>query len=453
MTTAPTSGAPRPAPSARHGGPVGLVGLARRFRRSGPATAPDEPPPPADGPDTLLRISALSVSYGRRATSSSRAGATRVLSGVDLTVRPGEIIGIIGETGSGKTTLARAAVGLVPPDSGGVAFEGRDLTGLRGGELREFRRSGRVQFMFQDPLRSQDPDLTVRQVVAEPLAAVGVPTRRERAVRVDEALALAGLEADVLGSRTPGQLSGGQRQRVSLARAIVTRPRLLFTDEPVSALDASNRNLVLGLLDRLRREMDLAVVVISHDLSSLAGIADRVAVLYRGRLVEQGPIGEVLTRPRHPYTALLTASAPSVRREDRPLPAQLRPAADREPWPDDDGCVFAPRCRFAGPECHDEPTPRAVAEHDAPARKDPERKDPERSDREECDPEHNDPPRVGTERPAPDHFAPDHLPLDQFSLERGHSVACHHWSSWRDRLAGPTADPRPEDRIDRPETP
>ncbi|WP_329060453.1 ABC transporter ATP-binding protein [Streptomyces sp. NBC_01429] len=340
---------------------------------------------PREARTALLEISGLSVSYGRRATALRRAGRTRVLSGIDLTVRPGEILGIIGETGSGKTTLARAAVGLVQPDAGGIGFEGRDLTGLRRRELREFRRSGRVQFMFQDPLRSQDPELTVRQMVAEPLAAVGASTRRERAARADEALALVGLDAGALGPRTPGQLSGGQRQRVSLARAIVTRPRLLLSDEPVSALDASNRNLVLGLLDRLRRELDLAVVVISHDLSSLAGIADRVAVLYRGRLVEHGPIGEVLERPRHPYTALLTASAPSVRREHRLLPAQLRAEPGREPWPDSQGCVFAPRCRFAEAPCREEP------------------------------------------RPAPVSNAP--------SGPDSHSVACHSVATWRERLS------------------
>ncbi|MFJ4713650.1 ABC transporter ATP-binding protein [Streptomyces sp. NPDC088785] len=306
-------------------------------------------------PDTLLEIGGLGVSYGRRGALRGAAHRTRVLSGIELDVRAGEIVGVIGETGSGKTTLARAAVGLVRPDAGAVRFGGRELTGLDRRALRAFRRSGQVQYMFQDPLRSQDPDLTVRQIVAEPLTVAGVLTRRERAARADETLALVGLDADRIGDRVPGQLSGGQRQRVSLARALVTRPRLLCSDEPVSALDASNRNLVLALLDRLRRELGLAVVVISHDLSSLAGIADRVAVLYRGRLVEQGPVGDVLRRPRHPYTALLTASAPSVRTEHRLLPAQLRPDAGRAPWPDALGCVFAPRCRFADDTCRTEP--------------------------------------------------------------------------------------------------
>lgn len=338
--------------------------------------------PPGGDPATraLLEISGLSVSYGRRATALRRAGRTQVLSGIDLVVRPGEILGIIGETGSGKTTLARAIVGLVPSDSGTIVFEGRDVTTLNRSGLREFRRSGSVQYMFQDPSRSQDPELTTRQIVAEPLAAAGVADRRERAERADDALRLVGLDAAALGPRTPGRLSGGQRQRTSLARSLVTRPRLLLSDEPVSALDASNRNLVLGLLDRLRRELGLAVVVISHDLSSLAGIADRVAVLYRGRLVEQGPVGDVLESPRHPYTALLTASAPSVRRTHRLLPAQLR-REETDAVRAAGGCVFAARCRFADPACQEEP-------------------------------------RVGVPGPS--------VPA--------HSVACHHAATWRREL-------------------
>ncbi|MEV0597808.1 ABC transporter ATP-binding protein [Streptomyces sp. NPDC050315] len=351
--------------------------------------AGDAPGTPAEG-EPLLDITDLTVSFGR-----ARSGATRVLAGADLTVQAGEIVGIIGETGSGKTTLARATVGLVRADTGRIAFAGRDLTRLRPRELREFRRSGELQYMFQDPLRSQDPDLTVRRIVAEPLAAVRALGRQERAARVDEALSLVGLDPAQLGDRTPGQISGGQRQRVSLARAVVTRPRLLFTDEPVSALDASNRNLVLGLLDRLRRELGLAVVVISHDLSSLAGIADRVAVLYRGRLVEQGPVGEVLEHPRHPYTALLTASAPSVRREHRLLPADLRAPKDREPWPDDVGCVFAPRCRFATPQCRTEPTAGPVLEG------------------------------------RTEFIAETGLDRTEASA---HHVACHHAATWRERV-------------------
>ncbi|MGQ4510993.1 oligopeptide/dipeptide ABC transporter ATP-binding protein [Streptomyces sp. DW26H14] len=370
---------------------------------SAAALSPAPTPPRDPASEPLLSIAGLSVSYAARAGDAAhgRGRAVRVLSGVDLAVGPGEIVGIIGETGSGKTTLARATVGLVHPEPGGrILFEGRDLARLRGAELRDFRRSGRMQYMFQDPLRSQDPELTVRAVVAEPLAAARAGDRRERAERADEALALVGLEPAVHGPRTPGELSGGQRQRVSLARALVTRPRLLITDEPASALDASNRNLVLGLLDRLRTELGLAVAVISHDLGSLAGIADRVAVLYRGRLVEDGPAAAVLTEPRHPYAALLTSSAPRVG-GTRPLrPALLRPEPGRQPWPADEGCVFAPRCRFAGTECAREPAsgPVAVSVPDDGA--------------------------PGGPSPARGHGV-NGAP---------HTVACHHADDWRARL-------------------
>ncbi|MFD5389127.1 ABC transporter ATP-binding protein [Streptomyces sp. NPDC127074] len=303
----------------------------------------------------LLEISGLTVAFGRRE-------ARPVLDGVELSVGEGEIVGVIGETGSGKTTLARTAVGLVPPRSGRVVFDGREISGLRGRALRAFRRSGRLSYAFQDPLRALDPELTVRRAVAEPLAVAGDLGDTEIAVRVDEALETVGLDPARLGDRLPGGVSGGQRQRVLLARAIVTRPRLLIADEPVSALDASNRNRVLRLLDRLRTERGMAVVVISHDLSSLAGIADRVAVLYRGRVVEQGPVREVFGRPLHPYTALLIASAPSARGAGGPGAAALRPVAEPPAWTAREGCVFGHRCPFVIGSCRTAPAPPPVGQ-------------------------------------------------------------------------------------------
>lgn len=302
----------------------------------------------------MLAVRGLSVSYAPPRKGVG-LGTGAALTDATLEVRPGEIVGIVGETGSGKTTLARATVGLVRPAAGTIEFNGRDMGSLGRRELRDFRRSGQVQLVFQDPLRSLDPDLTVADLVREPLDVAGSLPRAERRVRVEESLRLVGLDPESMLDRRPRQLSGGQRQRVSLARAISTRPQLLFCDEPVSALDVSNRNLVLSLLDRLRRELDLAVVIIAHDLSSLAGIADRVAVFYRSRVVEQGPIQAVLGRPAHPYTGLLTASAPSVTHVDRLRPDQLRPAADAPAWPAHGVCVFAPRCRFAHDACAEQP--------------------------------------------------------------------------------------------------
>ena len=300
---------------------------------------------------SLLTIENLSVAYGQGPAHQP------VLSAVDLTVRQGEILGVIGETGSGKTTLARAVLGLAPVTSGRITYSGDgavDLTSLRGRPLREFRRSGAIQLMFQDPLRALDPQQTVATIVAEGMAIAGRLNRSYVQARVEESLHAVGLDEGV-AARTPGQLSGGQRQRVLLARAIALRPRLLIADEPVSALDASNRNHVLRLFEELRATTGLTIVVITHDLSSLAGIADRVAVLYGGRLVEQGPIHDVLHRAEHPYTALLTASAPSVRRPRRRLlrPGQLRPNPGQLAIIG--GCAYASRCRFATDICRTVP--------------------------------------------------------------------------------------------------
>lgn len=277
---------------------------------------------PRTGP--VLEIEDLTVTFGGRR-------GVPVLRGASLAVAPGRIVGVIGETGSGKTTLARAVFGLSPIRSGRIRFEGTEISGLRGRALRALRRTGRLQFAFQDPLRALDPDLTVARLVAEPLAIADGPGRARgaHAERTAEALAAVGLSPD-LSDRHPGRLSGGQRQRVLLARALVTRPRLLVCDEPVSALDAANRNHVLRLLAGLRDESGVTVLVISHDLHSLAGIADRVAVLHHGRFVEQGPVRDVLDRPQHPYTARLVAAAPRLRREPRPAP----PTAPADPSPE-----------------------------------------------------------------------------------------------------------------------
>ena len=253
---------------------------------------------------TLLSVSDLTVAYGDK-------HAPAVLHDVSLDVQPGEILGVIGETGSGKTTLARTIVGLVPARGGRIEFDGVELSALRGKGLREFRRRGELQFVFQDPLRALDPDLTAAESIAEPLDAADSGGRAERADRAAKALASVGLDA-ALGDRLPGRLSGGQRQRVLLARALVTGPRLLICDEPVSALDAANRNHVLRLLLNLRDESGIAALVISHDLHSLAGVADRVAVLNEGRVVEHGPVRQVLDNPQDSYTRRLLAAAPRL---------------------------------------------------------------------------------------------------------------------------------------------
>jgi oligopeptide/dipeptide ABC transporter ATP-binding protein len=314
-----------------------------------------------EGAPPLLAVESVDVTLGRGWR------ANQVLFGVDLGIWPGEIVGLVGETGSGKTTLARTVVGLVDPARGRIVFEGRPISALRRRARRAEWRRGHVQLVFQDPLRSLDPDLTVAQIVAEGLKIRGDTDRDEIGRRVTSALDQVGLDATAL-ERTPGQISGGQRQRVSIARALVVDPRLLICDEPVSALDASSRNHVLRLLRELRDALGLPIVIISHDLSSLAGIADRVVVLYRGRIVEDGPIDRVFATPRHPYTALLMASAPSIKqhsvRPDRPFsPDQLRRAGPG-PGPQDGpgACVFASRCPFAAEVCAAQPPLTAVGE-------------------------------------------------------------------------------------------
>jgi oligopeptide/dipeptide ABC transporter ATP-binding protein len=297
----------------------------------------------------LLEVADIDVVLGRGWRAS------QVLSGVNLKVWPGEIIGLVGETGSGKTTLARTVVGLVRPRGGRVVFDGTEISALRGGARRRERRTGHIQLVFQDPLRSLDPDLTVGDIVGEGLRIRGGLSAADIAARVEDALAKVGL-SPALRHRQPGQISGGQRQRVSIARALAAGPRLLLCDEPVSALDASNRNYILRLLAELRDSLGLPIVIISHDLSSLAGIADRVVVLYRGRIVEDGPVGQVFARPRHPYTALLLASAPSVKHDRELSVHQLRrTTADPEPPPDAGACVFAARCPFAAAACAVQP--------------------------------------------------------------------------------------------------
>ncbi|MGP2442087.1 ABC transporter ATP-binding protein [Streptomyces sp. JW3] len=255
-------------------------------------------------PRPVLEVTGLTVHYG------PRRRRRQALDGVSLTVAPGETVGVIGETGSGKSTLARAVLGLVPASAGSVVIDGEDVTGHRDRQWRALRRRGVVQYVFQDPLRSLDPDLTIEESLTEPLLVRGVP-RAAAAGRARTFLDRVRLTGDLL-DRLPGELSGGQRQRVAVARALVTEPRLVILDEPVSALDSANRVQILDILKELRAG-GTALVFISHDLGSVAGTADRVAVLYRGELVETAAAHDVVNRPRHPYTRLLVGSAPTLR--------------------------------------------------------------------------------------------------------------------------------------------
>lgn len=263
---------------------------------------------------SLLEIRGVSVDLGR-------SPRVRVLHDVSLAVAPGEVVGVVGESGSGKTTLARTVLRAVDAASGTISIDGRDVQALRGRALREWRRTGAAQYVFQDPLRSLDPAIRVFDSVAEGLRIARRP-RAEVAERVAHALNKVGLDLD-LATRRPGALSGGQRQRVAIARALAVDPRLLILDEPVSALDAASRDRVIRALIRLRdrRRESLGMLAISHDVGSLAAMSDRLVVLYRGRVVEDGPTRQVVAAPRHPYTRLLISSVPLIG-ADAPDPAE-----------------------------------------------------------------------------------------------------------------------------------
>ncbi|MGW6007532.1 ABC transporter ATP-binding protein [Streptomyces sp. NPDC055210] len=256
----------------------------------------------ADG-RAVLEVTGLDVHYG------PRRQRRRALHDVSLSVAPGETVGIIGETGSGKSTFARTVLGLVRASSGRIVIGGEDVGAYGSRQWRRLRRRGVVQYVFQDPLRSLDPDLTVEESLIEPLLIQGV-ARQEAAERARTFLARVQLSEDLL-DRLPGELSGGQRQRVAVARALVTEPKLVILDEPVSALDSANRVQILQILKDLRAA-GVALVFISHDLGSVAGVADRIAVLYQGELVEVGAAREVITDPQHVYTRLLVGSAPTL---------------------------------------------------------------------------------------------------------------------------------------------
>ncbi|MER5911456.1 ABC transporter ATP-binding protein [Streptomyces sp. NPDC001982] len=265
----------------------------------------------------VLEVTGLDVHYGLR------RGRRQALHGVSLDVAPGETLGLIGETGSGKSTFARAVLGLVRASAGTIRIAGEDVSAYGHRQWRGLRRRGVVQYVFQDPLRSLDPDLTVAESLTEPLLVQGVP-RAQAAERARSFLDRVRLTPDLL-DRLPGELSGGQRQRVAVARALVTEPRLVILDEPVSALDSANRVQILEVLKELRA-FGVALVLISHDLGSVAGTADRIAVLYQGELVEVGAARDVIGRPRHDYTRLLVSSAPTLRSApaDRAERAALR---------------------------------------------------------------------------------------------------------------------------------
>jgi peptide/nickel transport system ATP-binding protein len=305
---------------------------------------------------SLLEVEDLAVQYpvGRGLVGTVARKPKRVVRAVDgisFSLARGELLALVGESGCGKTTTAQTVLRLVEPVRGRIAFQGGEITTLGQRDLRPLRR--RMQIVYQDPYESLDPRLTVRAAVEEPLRIHRVGgSKAERAGRVHDALERVELAPpELFLDRYPHELSGGQRQRVAIAAAIVLGPDLLVADEPVSMLDVSVRAGVLSLLDRLR-EGGLGVLMITHDLSTAARFADRIAVMYLGRIVEEGPAAEVVANPLHPYTKALLSVVPRRDPRDRTRPQILTgeaPDAVRIPQ----GCRFHPRCPAALPECRD----------------------------------------------------------------------------------------------------
>ena len=318
-------------------------------------TAADEPSEP------LLSLEDVVKHYPMRAASKlgrGRRELVHAVDGVTLSVLRGETVGLVGETGCGKSTLARLAMRLLDVSRGRVVFDGVDLTHLSARRLRPFRRG--MQMIFQDPYGSVNPRRRVGSIIAEPFAVHGLVARSERRRAVQELMELVGLNPEHY-NRFPAEFSGGQRQRIGVARALALRPKLLVCDEPVSALDVSIQAQIVNLLSRLQTEFGLTYLFIAHDLSVVRHLCDRIAVMYLGQVVEIGPVGELDVEPRHPYTQALLSAVPVPNPDDAGRRGRVILSGD-VPSPIDppSGCRFRTRCPKARPICAEE-APRLEA--------------------------------------------------------------------------------------------
>ncbi|HET7677115.1 MAG TPA: dipeptide ABC transporter ATP-binding protein [Candidatus Limnocylindrales bacterium] len=309
--------------------------MSRAPAVTGPATSASEP---------LVRLEQLKVYFPitEGLIFERHIGDVQAVDGVSFELRRGETLGLVGESGCGKSTTGRAIVRLYKPTEGRILFEGTDISGLEGADLRRMRR--RMQMIFQDPYASLNPRMNVAGIISEPLEVHGVGTSRERRERVRELLATVGLDPDY-GERYPHEFSGGQRQRIGVARALALNPDLIVADEPISALDVSIQAQIINLLERLQGEFDLTYLFIAHDLSVVRHISDRIAVMYLGRIVELAPSRELNARPLHPYTVALLSAVPIPdpaveRRRRRIILSGDVPSPANPP----EGCRFHTRC-------------------------------------------------------------------------------------------------------------
>jgi oligopeptide/dipeptide ABC transporter ATP-binding protein len=304
--------------------------------------------PPTPTSETLVEVDQLVKHFPvRGGVFRTVQDWVQAVDGVSLRIYQGETLGLVGESGCGKTTLGRSILRLVEPTGGQVLFEGEDVTGLNPRELKRVRRD--MQIIFQDPYASLDPRLPIGASIAEGLAVHGIGDARERRERVSAILEKVGLPPEY-GKRHPNAFSGGQRQRIGIARALVLQPKFVVCDEPVSALDVSIQSQVLNLLRAVQREFGLTYLFVAHDLSVVEHISDRVAVMYLGRIVEVARRGDLYANPRHPYTEALMSAIPapnpSARRErillKGDVPSPIHPPS---------GCRFHPRCPIAEDIC------------------------------------------------------------------------------------------------------
>ncbi|MBI2518547.1 MAG: ATP-binding cassette domain-containing protein [Opitutae bacterium] len=293
------------------------------------------------------------------------AGTVKAVDGVSLTVRRGEVLGLVGESGCGKSTLARTIMQLVPTTGGSVVLGGKNLTTATAAEIQAARRG--MQMVFQDPFASLNPRFNVYATLAEPLVVHGVVPHDRVKARVAELMQLVGL-APRLVRKYPHEFSGGQRQRIAIARALALEPQLIIADEPVSALDVSIQAQILNLLAQLCRQMNLAMLFIAHDLSVVKHISDRIAVMYLGKIVELGPASDVIERPRHPYTRALVSAIPTPDPDaERQRQRLVLPGDPPSPLNPPAGCAFHPRCPFAQEKCRAAIPPLAPAGPDREA--------------------------------------------------------------------------------------